>query len=83
MNKPTWMDQLRYRFDRFFSRGAIALIAGLAVLSLIVIFVAALVIVLLGIRPEGVDAPLTFQEAAWEGMMRTLDAGTMGGDAVW
>jgi ion channel POLLUX/CASTOR len=83
VSKPTLMDRLRYRFDNFFSRGTLALIAGLGVLSFIVIIVAALIIVILNIRPEGVDAPLTFHEAAWESMMRTLDAGTMGGDAGW
>lgn len=42
----------------------------------------ALVVSLLHITPEG-ETPLNFWEAFWRNLMRTLDAGTMGGDAGW
>ena len=83
MKNTSWTDQLRYRFDNFMSKGTIALIGGLGVLSLVIIIIGSLVLVATGIRPEGADQPLSFHEAAWESMMRTLDAGTMGGDAGW
>ncbi len=79
----SWQDQLRYRFDNFMSKGTGALIAGLGVLSLIVIAVMGAIISLAGIAPEGSTSGLSFWEAAWESMMRTLDAGTMGGDQGW
>ena len=62
--------------------GPIALIGWLAVLSLLIIVVAGAFLALTGIAPEG-GAPLIFVEAFWESLMRTLDSGTMGGDAGW
>ena len=66
------------------ARGASALIGGLALITLVIISVAALIITIGGrlLAPEGVDTP-NFFEAAWLSLMRTLDAGTMGGDAGW
>jgi len=82
--KPTFRQRLQYFFDNFMSRGTVALIGGLAVLSLVVITIAATVISLGRqiFAPEG-SGPLTFGEAAWESLMRTFDAGTMGGDNGW
>ena len=80
--ETSWREQFRYRFDNFMSRGTAALIAGLGVLSLVVIFVMGAVISLTGIAPDG-STGLSFWEAAWESLMRTLDAGTMGGDQGW
>ena len=74
--------RLRYAFDKSMSAGPIALIGWLAVLSLIVIIVAGALIALLRITPDGGDA-LGFVEAMWASLMRTLDAGTMGGDTGW
>jgi len=82
MRKATFSERLRYRFDNFMSRGTIALIGGLAVVSLLVILVAGLLISLTGFTQEGSE-PLSFSEAAWESLMRTLDSGTMGGDTGW
>ncbi len=83
--KPTFRQRLQYFFDNFMSRGTVALIGGLALITLVVIAIAATVISLGGraLAPEGSSAPLSFFEAAWESLMRTFDAGTMGGDAGW
>ncbi|HAX69824.1 MAG TPA: potassium transporter TrkA, partial [Anaerolineae bacterium] len=67
-------------FDNFMSRGTIALIGGLAVLSLIVIFIAAAVVRFGQIPAEGNDVP-SFGEAAWMSLMRAMDAGNIAGDA--
>jgi len=82
MKKITLTDRLRYQFDNAMSRGTIAMIGWLAVLSLVVILVAALIVSLAGIAPPG-EEPLNFAEASWQALMRTLDAGTMGGDTGW
>lgn len=73
-----------YWFDNLMSRGTSALIGGLALLTLTIIVLAALFITIGGrlLAPEGADTP-NFIEAAWLSLMRTLDAGTMGGDAGW
>jgi voltage-gated potassium channel Kch len=83
--RPTLRDRIRYQFDNFMSRGTLALIGGLGLLSLVVIILAAAIISLGGLplAPEGSAQPMGFGEAAWESLMRTFDPGTMGGDAGW
>ena len=79
MKKPTFKQKFQYWFDNYMSRGTVALIGGLAVLSLVIIFIAAAIIRFGAIAMDGESAP-SFGEAAWMSLMRTLDAGTMGGD---
>lgn len=74
--------RLRYRFDNFMSRGTPAMLVGLALLSLLLIFVSALVVVLAGIVPDG-SGPLGFAEALWTSLMHSMDAGTVAGDSGW
>jgi len=80
MNKASFRDRLRYAFDTTMSRGPVALIGWLALLSLALIAVAAAILSLANIRPGSEGERLGFFEAAWQSLMRTLDAGTMGGD---
>jgi ion channel POLLUX/CASTOR len=74
--ETTWRDRLRYRLDEFFGRGTIALILGLAVVSVLIILVIAAVVELTGVGDENT----TFLGLLWMGLLRTLDPGTMGGD---
>lgn len=85
MKKPTLQQKWQYFFDNYMSRGTGALIVGLSIVALIVIVIAAAVISVGGVAlaPEGSTSSMSFGEAAWEGLMRTLDAGTMGGDQGW
>lgn len=73
---------LRYEFDNLMARGSFVLIAGLGVLSLLMILVAASIISFFRIAPAN-SAELPFAEAFWLSLMRSLDAGTMGQDAGW
>jgi voltage-gated potassium channel Kch len=82
MSRTGMAARLRYGFDNSMSRGAIALIGYLALVSIGVIFFFALVLVIFRISPAGADQP-SFMEAAWLSLMRTLDSGTMGGDEGW
>lgn len=82
MKTITWRDRVRYQFDKSMAAGPIALIGWLAVISLVVIVIAGLFFALTGIAQEGGES-LSFIEGAWESLMRTMDAGTMGGDAGW
>ena len=75
-------ERLRYEFDKSMSAGPIALIGWLAVISTVLIAIAAAVIAILNIRPESGEH-LDFFEAMWASLMRTLDAGTMGADTGW
>ena len=76
-------DRLKYAVDNTFSKGSGALILWLGILSVVIISVIALVLTLVKIVPGGETEPLGFFEAFWRGLMRTLDAGTMGGDEGW
>lgn len=73
---------LRYRFDNTMSRGPIALIGWLAAVSVALIFLITLLVLIFGIGPkDDVGTSLGFFDTMWYGLMRTLDAGTMGGDS--
>lgn len=82
MRKVSVVDRLKYAFDNSMAKGPIALIGWLAVASVAIISVLALIVVILQISP-GDGEPIGFAEAFWLSLMRTLDAGTMGGDAGW
>jgi voltage-gated potassium channel Kch len=83
MHKFSLGDRLRYAFDNYMARGTIALIGGLAVVSALVILLVAAFMVLFNLGPGGADGAVSLREAVWLGLMRTLDAGTMGGDEGW
>jgi ion channel POLLUX/CASTOR len=78
----SFSDKFHYWLDNLFSRGPIALIGALTIFSLTIILITAAVLTVTGFAQEG-GAPLSFPEAFWEAMMRTFDAGTMGGDTGW
>ncbi len=71
-----WIDRVRYAFDNTFSGGPLALIGWLALLALGLILIVSLLVWGMGLAP---GRP-TLAEIAWMSLMRTLDAGTMGGD---
>jgi voltage-gated potassium channel Kch len=79
MREVTFRDRVRYRFDNLMSRGPIALLIGLGILSLIIIVIAGAIISLGGITQDETP-PVSFFEAMWESLVRTLDSGTFGGD---
>ncbi len=75
--ETSWRDRLRYRIDEFFGRGTIALILGLFAISVLIIAIIATLVAAAGVGPEN----RSFPELIWMGLLRTLDPGTMGGDA--
>jgi len=79
-NPPSASDRLRYAFDNLMSKGTPALIGLLALgtVSFIVFWAGAVSI--LGVLPDDMRET-SLIERMWYGLMRTLDAGTMGGDA--
>ena len=81
MRKVTFGDRARYWFDNVMAKGTGALVAGLGVLSAIIIFVATVIVTVLGQQPELDDgSPMSFFHVLWMAFLRTLDPGTMGGD---
>lgn len=82
--KYSFSDRFRYQFDNYMAKGTVALISGLALLSLFVIFLAALIVMIFRILPEGMDPQsMSFSEAMWAALMRTMDAGAVGADVGW
>ncbi|MBU3713880.1 MAG: hypothetical protein FGM46_02925 [Ferruginibacter sp.] len=82
MNQNDHFKKLRYKFDNLMSKGPIAMIALLGILSILVIMLAGFIIWIFNIAPDGEES-MNFIEGSWQSLMRTLDAGTMGGDAGW
>ncbi|HVG25202.1 MAG TPA: potassium transporter TrkA [Thermoanaerobaculia bacterium] len=81
MKTFTTRQRMRYAFDNTLSRGTPALIAWLAILSIAFLVVASVLLTLIGAAPKSDSgASLSFPELMWHNLMRTLDAGTMGGD---
>ncbi|HEX6088350.1 MAG TPA: potassium transporter TrkA [Thermoanaerobaculia bacterium] len=82
MKTFTPRQRLRYAFDNTLSKGTPALIAWLAIVTIAFLAVASVLLALLGAAPKGESgASLSFPELMWHNLMRTLDAGTMGGDS--
>ncbi len=80
--KRSLMLRWQYWFDNQFSKGTVALIKLLGLFSVILIIMMGSIITTFKIRPD-LEPPLSFPEAAWRSMVRTLDAGTFGGDTGW
>lgn len=82
MKKTSFSQKLRYKFDNLMSKGPIAMIALLGLMSLLVVVIAGAVISLFQINREG-EEPMGFIEGTWQSLMRALDSGAVGGDAGW
>ncbi len=82
MKTFTLRQRLRYAFDNTLSRGTPALIAWLAILTIVFLAAASILLALIGAAPQDEGgAALSFPALMWHNLMRTLDAGTMGGDS--
>ncbi len=82
MHKFTLNERLRYAFDNFMARGTLALLGGLFVASAVLVLTVAAFVVLTNSAPAAESGEaIGFLELAWMGLLRTLDTGTMGGDA--
>ncbi|HEX9983979.1 MAG TPA: potassium transporter TrkA [Thermoanaerobaculia bacterium] len=81
MKTFTLRQRMRYAFDNTLSRGTPALIAWLAILTVAFLGVASVLLSLAGAAPrDEAGAAMSFPALMWHNLMRTLDAGTMGGD---
>jgi ion channel POLLUX/CASTOR len=81
----TWRDELRYRFENTLSKGPIAIIGWLALASLAIVAVSAVVLAIMrvGQDPADHEHPYGFLEGMWQSMLRTLDPGVVAGDSGW
>jgi ion channel POLLUX/CASTOR len=83
-SKVSLREKLRYRFDNTLSAGPIAIIGWLAVVSFIIVVVAAAIITALHIPSDTeTGAEWSFIEAVWNNFMRAIDAGNLAADNGW
>lgn len=75
-NNATFREKFSYAFDNIMSKGAVALIGWLAILSFLIVFVFSILVLITRTAPDGVGIIKLF----WMSVLRTLDPGTMGGD---
>ncbi len=71
MERFSFTDKLRYKFDNIMARGAIALVGVLFLITAVVIIIAGIIAFLLG---NG-----SISENVWASIMHTIDAGTITG----
>jgi hypothetical protein len=79
MARIRWRVRLRSWFDATMDRGTPALVAWLGLASLILIAVVTALVVLLTPVEDHLDGG--WPSVLWKSLLRTLDPGTMGGDA--
>lgn len=73
---------VRFKFDGLVLGGVAAGAALLTFLTIAIVVICAAVVVLAGLQQSN-DGDVSFIEASWQALMRTLDPGTMGGDGGW
>jgi ion channel POLLUX/CASTOR len=87
MRKATFGERLRYSFDKSLSGGTVSLIGWLGLASLLIVLMATAALLLTGIGPEAAEGQepqtLGLAEAFWQSLMRSIDPGTLAGDAGW
>lgn len=72
-NKPKFWDRVRYQFDNLMSKGTIALVEVLFIIT-------AIVVVIAGVLGALANADLATGQSIWLSLMHAIDAGTLAGD---
>jgi voltage-gated potassium channel Kch len=81
VNRASRSERLRYRFDNFMAKGTVALLFGLFLASVLVIVILAIfqmIVNPIDLTANEIDDPI---KILYFNLLRTLDPGTMGGDA--
>jgi len=78
----SFSSRLRYKFDNLMSRGSVAMIGLLVILSILLVVTSGVLIYIFEISPGG-GSPIGLIEGLWQSLMRALDSGTIGGDESW
>lgn len=81
MQDITFKERFQYWFDNIMSRGAVALIGWLGLLSAVLIVIIAGLVYVTGVAPraDNEEGPGVGQ-LVWKSLMHAMDAGTLGGD---
>jgi voltage-gated potassium channel Kch len=76
MNEPSLLDRVRYAFDNLMSRGTVAMIGWLALVTVLLTLIASVVVWVARISPEP-----SFVEQFWSYLMLSLDTDTWAGQS--
>ena len=82
VSSTRWLDKARYRFDNALGRGPMVVIAYLALLSLAVVVLTAIIAVAASLSFGGSNGT-SFGEDVWQALLRTVDAGSFAADTAW
>ncbi len=80
--KVSLKDRFKYFFDNTLSRGTVSIIIWLSVITFFSVLFFAVIYIIIGVPFED-TGKLTFFEAFWQSLMRSLDPGTVAGDTKW
>jgi voltage-gated potassium channel Kch len=69
--------KLKYKFDNYVSKGTVAMINGLAIITLLVIVAFGLLLLLFGLHPDH-DNDFSIFESVWVNLTHVLDPGVLG-----
>jgi voltage-gated potassium channel Kch len=85
MPSISFRDRLRYRFENTLARGPIAIIGWLALVSAVVVVVAAVLLAAFHVDqvPGDPSSTLGLVEGGWQSAMHAIDAGNLAGDQGW
>ncbi|MFO0468288.1 MAG: CASTOR/POLLUX-related putative ion channel [Bacteroidota bacterium] len=84
MTKASFKEKLRYNFDNTLSKGPIAIISWLALVTFLLVILAGIILFLTGLSANPAqNEPFDLTEGMWQSLMRVLDAGTVTGDEGW
>lgn len=78
MSKIPLKNRLNYKFDSFVSKGTVAMIYGLGMLTVAVILFFGVMLLVLGLHPDEYES-LDIYEALWMNLTHVLDPGVLGG----
>lgn len=81
--KSSWKERICYSVDSTFSKGPGVLIAWLGIFSLIIILLSGLIIAGFQVPAGETNKPISFIEAIWEALMRTLNSDPLSTESTW
>ncbi len=79
-SKPSFSAKFRYSFENTLSKGPIAIIGWLAIISALIVFISASVVYFMHLVPSNPEPKPGFWESAWQSLMRTMDSGNVAND---
>ncbi len=78
MSKIPLKTRLKYKFDNFVSKGTVAMIYGLGILSFVLILLFGTLLLVFGLHPDTTNASFNIFESMWVNLTHILDPGVLG-----